>query len=459
MHLTARTTLLALLSLPAVAAALQAQPLRLRPGLIRLGTDSVDILGSAKNDPGTSSLAVMAVSRGTGADRDALVEVHSLVLREPSGRALMTLLDTVFMGADDLLFRRSRSVRIESDGSTGSDITVLATRTGLRQITRERDRADTLTMPFGPSGQPPFATPYFAMRAAPLSERWRGSYETFVPSATQDNTVRTVTIDSVHRQRIAGRPAWVVYSRVAPDLRWTVSIDSASRDMMRFSVTNEQRDFAATYASRRFREARPAPLRLPPIDPTRMRPLVGRYFLRGVRELGSELRLLQNGRFEFGLTYGALDETGAGEWRVVDGAVVLQSDGSPRVPSVQLLSAVGKSTDSIQVTVVDTAGRPLSGLTLDFSRKKADPAVAQSSRNGYTFRYAPGSPPTEIGVGVEMVEFRVAFPLPQQPKAAYRFVFRPGDIGVRRFEAERLAIEPGSLVLTLNGRAMIYVRN
>jgi hypothetical protein len=47
-----------------------------------------------------------------------------------------------------------------------------------------------------------------------------------------------------------------------------------------------------------------------PADPS----LAGHYYLRGVMEVGSELLLHADGRFEYMLAYGALDELASGCW-------------------------------------------------------------------------------------------------------------------------------------------------
>ena len=54
--------------------------------------------------------------------------------------------------------------------------------------------------------------------------------------------------------------------------------------------------------------------------------LAGHYYLEGVREVGSELLLRPDGRFEYMLTYGATDEQARGRWQVLGNEVVLRSD-------------------------------------------------------------------------------------------------------------------------------------
>jgi hypothetical protein len=61
--------------------------------------------------------------------------------------------------------------------------------------------------------------------------------------------------------------------------------------------------------------------------------LVGRYFLEGAREVGSELRLYPDGQFEFALAYGALDQYGRGCWSVQGKTVTLLPKGRRTVPA------------------------------------------------------------------------------------------------------------------------------
>jgi hypothetical protein len=50
----------------------------------------------------------------------------------------------------------------------------------------------------------------------------------------------------------------------------------------------------------------------------------GHYYLQGVMETGSELRLSADGRFEWYFTYGALDLAARGRWRHQGADVVLE---------------------------------------------------------------------------------------------------------------------------------------
>jgi hypothetical protein len=79
--------------------------------------------------------------------------------------------------------------------------------------------------------------------------------------------------------------------------------------------------------------------------------LAGHYYLRSVREVGSELVLGTDGRFRFGLSYGAVDQMAEGTWVREGDTVLLQTDAplaagfSLDKSSKQLLGAYGTEPD------------------------------------------------------------------------------------------------------------------
>lgn len=74
--------------------------------------------------------------------------------------------------------------------------------------------------------------------------------------------------------------------------------------------------------------AGPAGAACTPGDPK----LAGHYYLEGEREVGAELLLYPDGRFEFGLAYGAVDQYGRGCWSVQGKALTLMVEGRRTVP-------------------------------------------------------------------------------------------------------------------------------
>lgn len=66
----------------------------------------------------------------------------------------------------------------------------------------------------------------------------------------------------------------------------------------------------------------------------------GRYFLQGVMETGSELRLHDDGRFEWSLVYGAVDRIQRGQWSREGERVVLVADAPSAGPSLLRVDAM-----------------------------------------------------------------------------------------------------------------------
>jgi hypothetical protein len=71
--------------------------------------------------------------------------------------------------------------------------------------------------------------------------------------------------------------------------------------------------------------------------------LAGTYHLTGMREAAGGVRLWPDGRFEFGFTYGALDEMARGTWRRDGDRVILTSRPGP--PPRMVLGAWSTAVD------------------------------------------------------------------------------------------------------------------
>ena len=104
--------------------------------------------------------------------------------------------------------------------------------------------------------------------------------------------------------------------------------------------------------------------------------MAGNYVLHGVMEVGSELLLKPDGKFEFMLAYGAADYWAKGTWSRDGNAVVLHSAGKEEAPfrlvrseagkpgriRVVVLGQNGKGVENIDVHLL-TGGKALDGRT------------------------------------------------------------------------------------------------
>ncbi len=186
--------------------------------------------------------------------------------------------------------------------------------------------------------------------------------------------------------------------------------------------------------------------------------LAGHYYLQGVMEVGSELLLHPDGRFDYFLAYGAYDESGSGTWTVQDGRVLLNTTGASTPPRFRLKQSARRPEKPLTILVQDQNGRGLAGIdiSLDYGDKNPE--------TGYTQEYGwqaskPRGLPKAIGLGIRMYNLE-----PQWFKVAgtsdnyYVFEFSPGDLGRVKFQNTPLTQENGDLIMERGGRRLRYVK-
>ena len=95
--------------------------------------------------------------------------------------------------------------------------------------------------------------------------------------------------------------------------------------------------------------------------PWRTEALAGHYYLQGVHEVGSELLLHPDGRFEYFLAYGAYDESATGTWTLQGGQVLLNTAGAAAPPRFRLKQSASQPEKPLTILVQDQNGRGLAG--------------------------------------------------------------------------------------------------
>jgi hypothetical protein len=65
-------------------------------------------------------------------------------------------------------------------------------------------------------------------------------------------------------------------------------------------------------------------------------PFIGHYYLSGIMETGSELLLRKDGRYQWYLSVGSMDQTSAGIWSYRNGKIVLLADAIAQAPLLSL---------------------------------------------------------------------------------------------------------------------------
>ena len=123
-------------------------------------------------------------------------------------------------------------------------------------------------------------------------------------------------------------------------------------------------------------------------DGLRPAELAGSYRLESVREMGSNLLLRPDGKFEWSMIYGADDQFASGTWAVTGGDVVLDAAapaGSPtfrvfREDEMRIRKPAGKET-WIAIVGMPRVG-PAAGMEVVFESRRSLRRTAVTDRNG-----------------------------------------------------------------------------
>lgn len=181
---------------------------------------------------------------------------------------------------------------------------------------------------------------------------------------------------------------------------------------------------------------------------------VGNYYLQGVREVGSQIILFDNGKFSYFLSYGAVDQSAAGTWRKDGQSIVLDA---AALPEPSFLTAMrlpelnrndGKDTPPL-MAVVKVVSYQL-GLTwsnMVVTAEFADGKVRSGKTGtGGTLLFIERTEPEWLDlpivrVAVEYPPAKVGkrwFPFDSTKAKTLVVEFEPGNLARQNFESLRL---------------------
>lgn len=208
--------------------------------------------------------------------------------------------------------------------------------------------------------------------------------------------------------------------------------------------------------------AKVAPQRNKAADAALQATLPGHYYLSGVTEVGAEILLRPNGKFEYSLAYGAVDEYAKGEWTVWNQQVIFRSQESQRKAA-----SLQPSTDAVPVTLpqgqllVDLrhGGESIAGLNVVALGEAPIKVHGETGEQGWRtpfsgpVRHIAVSHP-EIDRGRWMV---YAVPMADALRGSFQLDFDPPIAATKGFNAT-LVVEDDTLTLQREGRTMRFER-
>jgi hypothetical protein len=185
--------------------------------------------------------------------------------------------------------------------------------------------------------------------------------------------------------------------------------------------------------------------------------LVGRYDGHQM-EMAAALELGADGRFQYALSYGALDEVARGSWTLDGGQVLLTSD---RVvaPRFVLLAARRRPTSGVSLTLDLPRGMDRQYFKAQVTLADGRTIERQFGQEGLDLPLKAGERAVSVVLTLPLFDLRSdPMPLPDANGAEAHFRFEPHDLGKVGFVREPLRVEEGGLRLERHGRSILFRR-
>ena len=185
-----------------------------------------------------------------------------------------------------------------------------------------------------------------------------------------------------------------------------------------------------------------------------VRSLAGTYD-GGQTEVAASLRLGEDGRFDYFMSYGAVDETASGTWTVNDGRVVLTSD-PVEAPAFELAASDEGTRDAFHVGLELPPGFPTDAFSALVSMADGTRFASDFGPDGLDLELAPEEKVAAIMLALPIYEVRsdeFAVP-PGVGRMTFRFV--PNDLGIVSFDRAVLPKRKGAFLLERLDRVLEF---
>ncbi len=187
--------------------------------------------------------------------------------------------------------------------------------------------------------------------------------------------------------------------------------------------------------------------------------IAGEYYLTGVREMASGFWLKPDSSFEFFFSYGALDRTGKGRWRLNDANQVIFTSGPRPAADFTLTGSSKKENKDVMFRIVHNS--PLVLATIIFRVQTATGEIDKKTNSQGEAIFPPGNY-DKVHLLFELCPDR--FTTIQLPKGDFNeYSFRMEDwITEVFFDQMRLTWKDGGLIGAhplMEGNEFTYQRN
>lgn len=183
----------------------------------------------------------------------------------------------------------------------------------------------------------------------------------------------------------------------------------------------------------------------------------GVYRLVGEQDAASALALRPDGRFQYFLAYGALDEQAEGRWSVADGLVTLVTEPKPVPPAFRRDRSGKTGSAPLSVSVHWPDGRGIALVDLRVGFGQGPPIEGYTQEDGWSLPAEEKRTPLWIELKVPMHEITSPrFAIDLATGNALAFSLTPNDLGILDFEGIRIEAADGALIVERGGARFRY---
>ncbi len=175
-------------------------------------------------------------------------------------------------------------------------------------------------------------------------------------------------------------------------------------------------------------------------------------------EMAAGLELRADGRFDYGLSYGALDESASGTWRV-DGNMVLLTSDPVTAPAFVMLGQQPASDGKTHLVLDLPQGWTRQYFDAEIGLADGRFVGGQLSDDSDALPLAPGDRPVSLRLTLGVYDLHSdAFRLDGSRASRIHVRFEQNDLGKVAFAKTPLRIDNGSLLLERYGRSIVFKR-
>jgi hypothetical protein len=185
----------------------------------------------------------------------------------------------------------------------------------------------------------------------------------------------------------------------------------------------------------------------------------GRYRLVGEQDVASELLLKPDGRFEYALAAGALDERAEGRWTLQGKSVRLTTEPKPK-PAMFSAGAATRSNEApLTLRAVWPDGRGIAGIDFRIGFDAGDPVEDYTQEDGWSMPAEEKRVPRWVQLELRMYNLASPrFPIDASAANALTFTLTPNDLGVFDFQGTMLDVSDAGLRMHRGPYLLVYRR-